>query len=599
MLLHFLQDSVFLQALGMAILNSLWQTLVLWILYKIILLAGNNIKSPSRHNLAIAFILGSFAWFVVSFYTGLVQENGVVPGTLALSHLVIDNTNSIHPGFFSDISGLLPYLSAVYLTLIAFLLFRLVIRYRSAKKLMGSGLIPTPAYLDRFTRLASKAAAIARVPAIWISKHLDVPATIGFIKPIILIPVAAINQLSTEQLEAIILHELSHIKRHDYLINLLLSIVETFLFFNPFAILLMKEVRKERENCCDDFVLNRHYDSHTYATALVQLEDIRQSKYCLAMGAVSGRNQLFQRIKRITGGHLSTQTSFRQKLLGLLLTIGIFISLAWLLPEPHHKKAIQISVQEPVQTIQLFAAPPIITNSQAKNETEGKKENRKVEKAKTIPPDTHSAQQMHRTETNHRVLPGTNKKPFLQKVLALSYQKPVQNEYPAKAFTYKTSGIPDKQGQGILLQPESGQPHSSNSINVMGWKSGKKQVLISVVDPFRSVQDNKEGFQVNNSEVQAYIAKANKDLMDIERNKQGLQKRLAVQERKKVFIVEGKLLAQEKLFTTRPERANPNFSLEGRPIITLDSIPIKSPQSFSKQDYYKLANVRMLRKISI
>ena len=83
--------------------------------------------------------------------------------------------------------------------------------------------------------------------AIKISKSITTPLTIGFIKPIILIPIASINNLTAAQLEAVLLHELAHIKRQDYLINLLLMMIDVLMFFNPFSKCISNQINIERE----------------------------------------------------------------------------------------------------------------------------------------------------------------------------------------------------------------------------------------------------------------------------------------------------------------------------------------------------------------
>lgn len=374
---NFLQETGFLQALGLAILNSLWQAFILWIIYQIIVSFRKKRNASFRHNLGIAFVLGSFVWFAITFYSGLLQQSDVIPGATLLQSKILIIPDAVQTGFVSNIPSLLPYLSVSYLALIVILLCRLGIRYHSSQKLLYSGLAPVPAFLEKFVLIAAKAAAIPKMPGIWISKHVDVPATLGFLKPVILIPLAAINQLSPVQLEAIVLHEISHIKRHDYLINLLLSVVEILLFFNPFVIFLMKEVRRERENCCDDFVLKERCNSHTYVRALVQLETLRHSQPDLAMGAVSGKNQLLQRIKRITGSsHPTNRFPFRQRLITLLLILAIFISLAFLLPESKGQNTQAVMKQE----ISLKAHQPSGQSTIANKP----KENRNSEKNKSI-----------------------------------------------------------------------------------------------------------------------------------------------------------------------------------------------------------------------
>ena len=113
----------------------------------------------------------------------------------------------------------------------------------------------------------------------WFSDLVDTPLTIGFWKPVILLPVAAINHLSLQQAEAIILHELNHIKRNDYFINFLIACMDIILFFNPFVRVLTNIIKSERENSCDDMVLQFRYDAGHYASALLLLEKNGRCKY--------------------------------------------------------------------------------------------------------------------------------------------------------------------------------------------------------------------------------------------------------------------------------------------------------------------------------
>ena len=91
---------------------------------------------------------------------------------------------------------------------------------------------------------------------VWISELVCSPVTIGYLKPIILVPLAAINHLTTQQLEAVLLHELSHIKRYDYLINLIINFIQTILYFNPLVKAFVKIIEREREKSCDEMVYN-------------------------------------------------------------------------------------------------------------------------------------------------------------------------------------------------------------------------------------------------------------------------------------------------------------------------------------------------------
>ncbi|HEX2606717.1 MAG TPA: M56 family metallopeptidase, partial [Flavisolibacter sp.] len=141
---------------------------------------------------------------------------------------------------------------------------------------------------------------IPRKVMVYVSDLVNSPMTIGYLKPIILLPAAALNNISVQQVEAVLLHELSHIRRYDYLVNFLVSIINTILYFNPFVKQFMRSIEAERENCCDELVLQFGYDKVSYASALLTLEKISLQRQDLIMAA-TGKNYLLNRIEKIVG----------------------------------------------------------------------------------------------------------------------------------------------------------------------------------------------------------------------------------------------------------------------------------------------------------
>ena len=124
------------------------------------------------------------------------------------------------------------------------------------------------------TRL-SRRLHIGRAITLLESALVDVPTVIGWLKPVVLLPASALAGLSPQQLEAILAHELAHIRRHDYLVNLLQTLVETVLFYHPAVWWLSRRIRIERENCCDDLAVSLCGDPVAYAQALADLEALR------------------------------------------------------------------------------------------------------------------------------------------------------------------------------------------------------------------------------------------------------------------------------------------------------------------------------------
>lgn len=131
------------------------------------------------------------------------------------------------------------------------------------------------------------------------SALVEVPTVIGWLKPVVLVPAGALAGLSPAQLEAVLAHELAHIRRHDYLVNLLQRVVETLLFYHPAVWWISRHISQERELCCDDLAVSVCGDRIGYARALATLEELRSPSPNLALAADGG--SLLARIRRLSG----------------------------------------------------------------------------------------------------------------------------------------------------------------------------------------------------------------------------------------------------------------------------------------------------------
>src|SRR5262249_51462940 len=132
---------------------------------------------------------------------------------------------------------------------------------------------------------------------------------IGWIRPLILLPLTAMTGLTELQLQAILAHELAHIRRHDYLVNLVQTAVEMILFYHPAVWWISHQIRIERENCCDDQAIEVCGDTVEYASALAQLEELRLQMPEGAVAATGGT--LLQRIQRLLEPEQSRHTLSR------------------------------------------------------------------------------------------------------------------------------------------------------------------------------------------------------------------------------------------------------------------------------------------------
>src|SRR5436309_8918158 len=151
---------------------------------------------------------------------------------------------------------------------------------------------------QRFAELCRKI-RVLRPVRILESALVQVPTVIWWMRPVVLIPASALAGLTPRQLDAVIAHELAHIRRYDYLVNLLQTAVEILLFYHPAVWWVSREIRQEREHCCDDVAVAVCGDALVYARALTAIEALRNSTPQLAMAA--GGGSLLARIHRIAG----------------------------------------------------------------------------------------------------------------------------------------------------------------------------------------------------------------------------------------------------------------------------------------------------------
>jgi len=149
---------------------------------------------------------------------------------------------------------------------------------------------------------------------------VDSPVVIGWLRPVVLLPVAALAGLTPDQIAAILAHELAHVRRHDALVNFAQTVAETVLFYHPAVWWVSSIIRTEREHCCDDVALSVSGDAYAYASALAELESWRTAQPALALAATGG--PLLRRVAR-----LLTQPSAPSPRGGVTLTLALALVL--------------------------------------------------------------------------------------------------------------------------------------------------------------------------------------------------------------------------------------------------------------------------------
>ena len=333
--MHLLTQSALLRALGWSLFNSLWQMSLLWAFYHLFLLVFKQLPARARHGLALFLLATGFCWSAITFITSYLFTADQPLGAGGFLNDPTGSTPFSLHGFRTILEygrrltgELLPWCSSLYLLILAGLLLHYSRQYIRTRRIVREGLAPLASAFDTFVAAAGRRMGIRANVNAYLSSLVQVPVTLGFLKPVILLPVSMVTQLTTEQIEAILIHELAHIRRKDYLLNLLSTVMELLFFFNPFTRLLINQLKKEREHCCDDTVLEFRYDPHGYVSALLSLAR-QQQQSSLALAAIGGGGEqlLLQRARKILQQKRADDRPGARPLIGLLLTALISVLL--------------------------------------------------------------------------------------------------------------------------------------------------------------------------------------------------------------------------------------------------------------------------------
>ncbi len=236
-----------------------------------------------------------------------------------------------HPTWSERVQGgVTPWLSTIVwgwsLGVLAFTL-RPLLSWFTVHRLRTRGVSPVPEAVQAALTATAQRLGITQTVRILQSAALQVPIVTGYLKPVILLPVSIVTGMPASQLDAILAHELAHIRRHDYLVNLVQTLVETVFFYHPGVWWLSHQIRCERENCCDDIAVSLLGSRLDYSRALLALEELRATSTPLAIGASGG--SLVSRVRRLFGRDPAPErVSHGSLALGVLLVVGVLALVA-------------------------------------------------------------------------------------------------------------------------------------------------------------------------------------------------------------------------------------------------------------------------------
>lgn len=362
-----------IRALGNTLMHSLWQGILLAIAGGLIISLTRKQTAALRYNLLLAamllFTIGvivTFLWQLQPTHSGQPVNivNPVVNVTADTSTQVIAAQNNASPAL-TDL--LLSFFNRYCNTIV--MIWFLIICIKSVKLVAGVyevyqlrriKISQVAKYWEDKVEQLSALLKIKQVIGLAESGIAKVPMVIGHFKPLILIPVGFINALTPAEVEAILAHELAHIRRRDYLVNLLQSFMEIIFFFNPAVLWISQLLKAERENCCDDIALEHTNSKYGYIQALLSCQEYQPAPG-LGMAMAGNKSNLLDRVKRIVNNNNQSLNIMEKTLLTIgLVTAGIctvaFSANKVIKINPGH----HIAAEKPATHVAIATAKPAI-----------------------------------------------------------------------------------------------------------------------------------------------------------------------------------------------------------------------------------------------
>ncbi len=332
-----------LHALGATLFHSLWLGVILAVVSGIIMFSTRKSTAVNRYNLLTA----SLGLFVVVMAFIFCKELGISvkaaasgQGAVQLSLAEQLSGRQLSVTAKTDLSASIDRLHALWnmYNYQIVLIWFLVICIKSIRLLVGVNTIyhlrnnQVYAAGHKWDQKLEKLAATLGVRSsvkVMQSGIARVPMVVGHFKPLILIPLGLLNGLSTVEVEAILSHELAHIKRKDYLVNFMQNFIEIVFFFNPAVLWVSTLIKTEREHCCDDLAVTCINDRKNYVKALIFCEEFNRTTPELAMAMSGKKNNLLHRASRMLFDTQSTLNKMEKTILTLALVCVVLCSAAF------------------------------------------------------------------------------------------------------------------------------------------------------------------------------------------------------------------------------------------------------------------------------
>ncbi len=313
------------QAIAGTLLHSTWQITLIAIMLLLLLKLMKKSSSAERYAISFGALIITTLVTIITFSIYFINggDDATQVQHLSTTHLITAPT-TVEPTslamLWNDFS---PWIVSFWLIGTLAFAMKLIGGYVFITSIIKRYELEDSRILNKLEQLKEKL-DIKRDIACFVSDNISSPMVMGAIKPIILFPVGLVNQLTIDEVEAILSHELAHIKRHDFLANVLQSILESIFYFHPAIWFISRAVRQERELCCDDIAIEQIGNSMSYAKTLIKLQEMRIQHFEPALGMAGSSGQFSDRIKRILDVPSQSQ-GFKGRLIPLLLVcFGLF-----------------------------------------------------------------------------------------------------------------------------------------------------------------------------------------------------------------------------------------------------------------------------------
>jgi len=333
-----------IRALGNTLIHSLWQGVLLAAAGAVIIVCTKKQRAAVRYNLLIAALLTFTLSVLITF---AVQLQPAPRGNVVLmaghANVTVVNADpmpgviSIDPNAGQSLGDkLMEFLNAHCNTIV--LIWFLILCIKSIRLAVGgyeiyllkrTKLSPVNEHWDQRVQQLAERLKVKQAVAFVESGLAKAPMVIGHLKPLILIPIGFINALPASEVEAILIHELAHIRRRDYLVNLLQSFMEVVFFFNPAVMWISQLIKAERENCCDDIAISEAGSKANYIQALLSCQEYQLAAPGLSMAMAKNKGDLLNRVKRIVNNNNQSLNVVEKTLLTVCLVTAGLLTVAF------------------------------------------------------------------------------------------------------------------------------------------------------------------------------------------------------------------------------------------------------------------------------